>query len=97
MSTPGKQIGEMANQSARKVLIEKQLHPPITASRRSRSAAKAKHARTSSSVSSGKSAKISGMLIPPARYSSTSITVIRMPLMDGLPLRFPGSIVIMWR
>lgn len=32
--------------------------------------------------------------IPPARYSSTSRTVIRSPRMHGCPLRLPGSIVI---
>jgi hypothetical protein len=41
-------------------------------------------------VSSGKSASTSCTLIPPARYSRTSRTVIRMPRMHGWPLRLPG-------
>lgn len=68
-----------------------------TASRRSRSAANAKHARISSCVKSGKSSKISSSVIPPAKYSSTSCTVIRKPRIHGCPLRLPGSIVIMSR
>jgi hypothetical protein len=45
-------------------------------------------------VSSGKSASNSGTLIPPARYSSTSRTVIRIPRMHGWLLRLPGSMVM---
>lgn len=37
---------------------------------------------------------ISSSVIPEAKYSSTSETVIRMPLMQGFPLRFPGSMVM---
>src|SRR6185312_4936699 len=48
----------------------------------------------SSSVNSGKSARSSSTRIPPARYSSTSRTVIRIPRMHGCPLRFPGSMVM---
>jgi hypothetical protein len=49
----------------------------------------------SSGVSSGKSANTSSTVIPPARYSSTSRTVSRIPRMQGWPLRLPGSTVMM--
>lgn len=97
VSALGKQIRELSHEIVREVLVKDQLHPPITESRRSRSAANAKQARICSSVSSGKSAKISGILIPLAKYSSTSVTVMRRPRIHGLPLRFPASIVMMWR
>ena len=61
---------------------------------RSRSAAKAGHARMSSRVRSGKSWRIWSSVMPEARYSRTSETVIRMPRMQGLPLRLPGSMLI---
>src|SRR6516164_2032500 len=48
----------------------------------------------SSTVSSGKSRRTSSTLIPPARYSSTSRTVIRMPRIQGWPPRLPGSTVM---
>src|SRR5436190_18849692 len=48
----------------------------------------------SSLVRSGKSARMSSMDMPPARYSSTSWTVMRIPRMHGWPLRLPGSMVI---
>jgi hypothetical protein len=35
-------------------------------------------------------------VIPPARYSNTSVTVIRKPRMHGLPLRLSGSIVMIF-
>ncbi len=63
---------------------------------RSRSAANARQARISSCVSSGKSRSISCGVIPPARYSRTSCTVILIPRMHGLPLRLPGSIVMIF-
>jgi hypothetical protein len=61
-------------------------------SRRSRAAANASAARISSSITSGKSARISPGDIPPARYSRRSETLIRVPRITGLPLRIAGSI-----
>lgn len=79
-----------------KVLIKQQLHAAgVVKSFFSRSAANAKHARMSSAVRSGKSETISSVDIPPAKYSSTSETVMRNPRMQGLPLLLPGSIVMM--
>src|SRR5271166_6434373 len=69
---------------------EEQLHATELARRRSRAAAKAKTARMSSRVRSAKSLRISSSVIPPARYSSTSYTVMRVPLIQGLPLRTAG-------
>ena len=48
----------------------------------------------SSVVSSGKSPKISASVIPDARYSSTSETVMRRPRTQGFPLRLPDSTVM---
>lgn len=90
------QRSQARNELARKVLVQEMLHCQ-KASLRSLSAAKARQARMSSSVSSGKSSTISCGVIPPARYSSTSCTVIRRPRMIGLPLRLPGSIVMTLR
>ncbi len=50
----------------------------------------------SSRVSSGKSFKICSCVMPEARYSRTSETVILIPRMQGLPLLFPGSIVMIF-
>ena len=47
-------------------------------------------------VNSGKSWMTSSMLMPEAKYSSTSCTVIRMDRIHGFPLRFPGSIVMIF-
>ncbi len=83
------------NETMGEILIEKQLHDgEIDTSFRSRSAAKARQARMSSRVRSGKSLRISSSLIPEARYSSTSCTVIRRPRMHGLPPRFSGSMIM---
>lgn len=60
----------------------------------SRSAAKAKQAWMSSDASSGKSFKTCWSDLSAARYSETSRTVIRIPRMHSLPLRLPGSIVM---
>ena len=65
-----------------------------SARRRSRAAAKANTARMCSVRRSGKSARISASVMPPARYSSTSATVMRVPRMQGLPLRTPGVTVM---
>ncbi|ULA65720.1 MAG: hypothetical protein LZF86_240113 [Nitrospira sp.] len=84
-----------ADEPVRKVLIEEQLHRGgRETSFRSRSAANSRQARISSCVRSGKSRRISSSLMPEARYSNTSYTVIRNPLMQGLPPRFAGSMVI---
>ncbi len=49
----------------------------------------------SSAVSSEKSSRISVSVMPLARYSKMSYTVILMPRIQGLPLRLPGSMVMM--
>jgi hypothetical protein len=62
------QIREREDEFVRQMLIEEQFHGgDIGNTFRSRSAAKAKQARISSRVKSGKSSRISSMLIPPAR------------------------------
>jgi hypothetical protein len=66
----------------------------IDTSFRSRSAAKARQARISSRVRPRKSLRISSSLIPEARYSKTSYTVMRSPRMQGLPPHFSGSMVM---
>lgn len=43
----------------------------------------------------GNSRKISAWVIPLARYSSTSYTVMRRPRTQGLPPLLPASIVMM--
>lgn len=63
-----KYVGKAASQSAGEILIKEQLHAAgAPARRRSRSAAKARQARMSSRVSSGKSRSTSSSLMPPAR------------------------------
>src|SRR2546422_671375 len=71
-------------------IATEQLHATELARRRSRAAAKARAARISSRVRSGKSLRIASSVIPPARYSSTSYTVMRVPLIQGFPLRTAG-------
>ena len=73
------------------------LHATDPSNRRSRSAANTKQARTSSIASSGKSRTISASVMPEARYSRMSVTVIRSPRTHGLPLRLPGSTVIRFK
>lgn len=64
---------EGRDESMREVLIEEQFHEGgRDTSFRSRSAAKARHARMSSRVRSGKSERMSSSLMPDARYSRTS-------------------------
>ncbi len=87
-------VVQRRNQGLRKILVEEQLHAAIVSNLRSRSAANARQARMSLSVSCAKSANISAYVIPDARYSSTSPTVILVPRMQGLPLRFPSSSVM---
>src|SRR5438128_215422 len=78
------------------ISVQQQLHAGAMNSFRSRSAAKARQARISSRVNSEKSLRISSSLMPPARYSRISCTVMRMPRMHGLPLRLPGSMVMIF-
>jgi len=94
MATAGKAWHKNVNEPKRQVLVDQRFHATDPRSRRSRSAANAKQARMSSLVSSGKSARISASVIPDARYSSTSETVIRRPRTQGFPLRLPGSTVM---
>src|SRR5712691_362596 len=89
------EVCETVQKTGREILVEEQPHAGGTDTNlRSRSAAKARQARMSSRVRSGKSRRISSSLIPDARYSKTSVTVIRRPRMQGLPPRLPGSKVI---
>ena len=75
-------------------MIEEMFYPGgIVVSFRSRSAAKARQARMSSLVRSGKSLRISFSVMPEARYSRISYTVIHKLRMH--PPRLPGSIVIL--
>ena len=85
---------EPLNESLGEVLIEEQSH--ATTSLRSRSAAKARQARISAHVNSGKSRSIASSVMPEARYSKTSVTVILIPRMQGLPLRLPASRVMIF-
>src|SRR5947199_10838075 len=94
MATPGEHVGKRLCKSVAHVFIEEKFHATEFTSRRSRAAANARHARMSSRVRSGKSFRISSSLIPPARYSKTSYTVILVPLTHGLPLRTAGFIKI---
>src|SRR5437762_7263532 len=92
---PSRKLLSWKSASLREVLVEEQPHAGGTeTNKRSRSAAKARQARMSSRVKSGKSRRISSSLIPDARYSRTSVTVTRRPRMQGLPPRLPGSTVI---
>src|SRR5437899_10635035 len=89
------EVADEGEETGREVLVEEQLHAGGTETNlRSRSAAKARQARMSSRIKSGKSRRMSSSLMPDAMYSRTSDTVIRKPRMHGLPPRFPGSIVI---
>lgn len=81
-----------------KVLVEEELHPGgIDMSLCSRSAANVSTARMSSRSRSGKSARISVSVIPDAKYSRTSYTVIRSPRKHGFPPLFPGSRVMRFK
>src|SRR5205823_4153648 len=92
------EVAEDGEETGREVLVEEQPHAGGTETNlRSRSAAKARQARMSSRVKSGKSRRISSSLIPDARYSKTSVTVIRRSRTQGFPPRLPGSKVIRTR
>ena len=75
---------------------QKHHHAGDTNSLLSRSAANARHALMSSRVSSEKLSRISSSLMPSARYSRRAWTVMRIPRIHGLPLRLPGSIVMIF-
>src|SRR5437867_521323 len=77
-----KEICQPGAELVTEILIEQQLHTAVSI-RDSRSAAKARDARMSSSVSSGKSAMISSCDIPAANHPSTSETAMRIPRMHG--------------
>ena len=94
VTTPGKARRQGVEKAKRQILIDQRLHATDPRRRRSRSAANTKQARISSLVSSGKSARISASVMPEARYSRTSDTVIRSPRIHGFPLRLPGSTVM---
>src|SRR5271155_2523778 len=94
MGTVGELISQCANEARAQVLIEQKLQDTAGSAlrRRSRSAAKLRTAWMCSRRNSGKSASIACSSMPLARYSSTSETVMRVPLTQGLPLRTPGVI-----
>lgn len=94
VTTPGKSRRQGIEKTKRQILVDQRLHATDPRRRRSRSAANTKQARISSLVSSGKLAKISASVMPEARYSRTSETVIRSPRIQGFPLRLPGSTVM---
>lgn len=95
MGTIWKTICEGLDKFWAQIFIKKELHTAEFNRRRSRVAAKARHARISSLARSGKSDRISSSLIPPAMYSRISYTVIRVPLTQGFPLRTLGF-TTMW-
>ena len=72
VDAPGVLVSQESGELRTHVLIEKELHAAGLERRRSRAAANARHARISSPARSGKSARISLSLMPPAMYSSTS-------------------------
>jgi len=83
------------NKPIGKILLKEQFHREgRETSLRSRSAANSRHARMSSRVRSGKSVRMSASLMPEARYSRMSYTVMRSPRMQGFPPRLAGSMVM---
>ena len=90
-----KHVRKGGDETRRDVLVKEEFHPGgIETSLRSRAAANARAARMSSGSRSGRSARISASVIPEARYSRTSCTVIRSPRMHGFPPLLPGSSVM---
>jgi len=86
---------EYPDKACGKVVSEEEFHAAVEEKRRrSRAAAKARQAAISSSRNSGKFARIAAVLLPEARESRISATARRIPRMQGLPLRLPGSMVI---
>lgn len=95
MRATGKNPIESRNEAGTKTFVKQQLHAACELDRRrSRWAANAKHARMSSGQTLGQSARISDSVIPPARYSRISYTVMRVPLMQRFPPRTPGVMVM---
>ena len=92
---PRLHIRYASHETRRDVLVEEELHGSgIETSLRSRSAANVRAAQMSSRSKSGKSARISASVIPEAKYSRISYTVIRSPRMHGFPpplVRFQGD------
>ena len=92
---PRKLVRKRGHEVRGDVLVGMELHPGgIETSLRSRAAANASTARMSSGSRSRRSDRISVSVIPEARYSSTSYTVIRSPRMHGFPALLPGSSVM---
>jgi len=81
---------EVVHKFGAQVFVKEKFHAAELDKRRSRDAAKAKQALISSRVRSGKSERIFSSSMPPARYSRMSYTVMRVPLIHGLPLRING-------
>ena len=68
MGGVGEDLGQRLYETRRQILVEEELHTGGTdASLRSRSAANARHARMSSAVRSGKSARIWASVMPEAK------------------------------
>ena len=92
---PRKLIRQGGDETRGDVLVEEEPHSGgIETTLRSRAATNNSAARMSSGSKSGKSARISSFVIPEAKYSSRSYTVIRSPRMHGFPALFPGSSVM---
>jgi hypothetical protein len=84
---------ESCDEPMTEVLVEEKPHAADPeASLRSRAAAKARAALRWSGLRTGNSSSNWASLIPPAMYSNTSYTVIRVPLKHGFPDRTPGRI-----
>jgi hypothetical protein len=79
VGAPWELVSHEPYQARAHILIKKELHAAGLERRRSRAAANARQARMSSAVRSGNSVRISASPIPPAMYSKTSYTVIRVP------------------
>ena len=93
-----KDVRQRSDETRGQVRVEEELYPGgIETSLRSRSAANASTARMSSRSRPGKSARISASVIPDAKYSRTSYTVIRSPRMHGFPPLLPGSRVMRFK
>jgi hypothetical protein len=90
-----KQGFQILGKARTEVFVEEQLHAARElARRRSLAAANARQARMFSRLRLGKSARIWSSVMPPAKYSRMSYTVIRVPLMHGLPFRIPGVMMM---
>lgn len=92
VSRSGEKISQCRNQFWRQIEVDEQLQRAIFP--RISSAAYSSAASTSSTVSQGKSLKISVCGAPDANNPRISATVVRVPRMIGWPDRTAGSIVI---